>query len=218
MNNGGFTMADKNADNTEVKKESSIPEDNKNREFLLNKNVSAESVEKIVKGIFEINRYDDRKESEDSEYIREPIKVVVDSYGGNLYCGLLLVNAIENSDTPIHTYCYSKAMSMGFIIFVVGHRRFASPTATLMYHDAGTTLGGTLENIQQGVNQAKRVIKRFDDIIVAYTNIKQSKLDRVKREKKNWYIFGDDAVELGLVDELLESKREKHRNTVDNSN
>jgi ATP-dependent Clp protease, protease subunit len=204
-------MLQQNENNKEKEAKAKVAEDNKNREFLLNKNVSAESVEKIVKGIFEINRYDDKQEEEDENYIRKPIKIVVDSFGGSIYCGMLLVNAIENSETPIHTYCYSKAMSMGFITFAVGHKRFASPNATLMYHDAGTTLGDTIEGIQQSIDQTKRVVKRMDGLITSYTNIPQTKLDKVKKMKQNWYIFGDDAVELGLVDELLESKRNKNR-------
>jgi ATP-dependent Clp protease protease subunit len=102
-------------------------------------------------------------------------------------------------------------MSMGFIIFMVGHKRFASPNATLMYHDAGVALGGTMEDIQQSVDQINKVVKRMDGMVTAYTNIPQTKLDKVKKLKQNWYIFGDDAVELGIVDELLESKRNKHR-------
>lgn len=206
-------MLKQNENNKEKENETKakVAEDNKNREFLLNKNVSADSVEKIVKGILEINRYDDKQEEDDEDYVRKPIKVIVDSYGGSIYCGLLLVNTIENSDTPVHTYCLSKAMSMGLTVFSVGHKRFASPNATLMYHDAGISLGGTTEDIQQGVEQVKKIVKRMDAMLVDYTNIKQSKLDKVKREKKNWYIFGDDAVELGLVDELLESKRNKNR-------
>jgi ATP-dependent Clp protease, protease subunit len=195
--------------NTETKPK--VAEDNKNREFLLNKNVSADSVEKIARGILEINRYDEKQEKENPNHVREPIHVIVDSFGGSIYCGQLLANAIENSDTPIHTYCYSKAMSMGFYIFVLGHRRFASPNATLMYHDAGTTLGDTIEGIQQSIDQTKRIVRRMDGLITAYTNIPQTKLDKVKKMKQNWYIFGDDAVELGIVDELLESKRNKNR-------
>lgn len=204
-------MTEQNIKKETESKKNEVAEDNKNREFLLNKDVSAESVGVIAKGIFEINRYDDKQELEDRNYVRKPIKIIIDSFGGSLYCGMLLVNAIENSDTPVHTYCYSKAMSMGFIIFTVGHKRFASPNATLMYHDASITLRGTMEDIQQSTDQINKVIKRMDGVITAYTNIPQTKLDKVKKIKKNWYIFGDDAIELGLVDELLESKRNKHR-------
>jgi ATP-dependent Clp protease protease subunit len=202
----------------EAETKAKVAEDNRNREYLLNKNVSSDSVEAIVKGIFEINRYDDKEQEKDPSFVRRPIKITVDSYGGYIYDGLLLINAIENSDTPIHTYCYSKAMSMGFITFVVGHKRFASPDATLMYHDAGTTLGDTIEGIQQSIDQTKRVVKRMDGKITSYTNIPQTKLDKIKKMKQDWYIFGDDAVELGLVDELLESKRNKNRKGIDKSN
>lgn len=205
-------LTEKNSvETTETEKKKQVAEDNKNREFLLNKNVSADSVQDIVKGIFEINRYDEKQEAENEDYVRRPIKITVDSFGGSIYCGMLLGNAMENSDTPIHTYCYSKAMSMGFWIFTLGHKRFASPNATLMYHDAGTSLGDTIEGIQQSINQTKKVVKRMDAMIVEYTKIPQSKLDRVKKQKQNWYVFGDDAVALGIVDELLESKRNKNR-------
>lgn len=182
----------------------------KKREFLLNKGVNADSVQPIIIGINEINTYDDVQQEKDPLYIRKPIKLIVDSYGGNIYCGMLLVNTIENSDTPIHTYCLSKAMSMGFIIFAVGHKRFASTNATLMYHDAATTIGDSVEGLQQAIDQSKKVVGRMDGLITAYTKIPQTKLDKIKKMKQNWYVFGDDAVELGLVDELLYSKRNKH--------
>jgi hypothetical protein len=67
-----------------------------------------------------------------------------------------------------------------------------------MYHDAGTTLGDTIEGIQQSIDQTKRIVSRMDGMITAYTNIPQTKLDKVKKMKQNWYIFGDDAVELGV--------------------
>lgn len=210
-------MSEQNT-NQKTEAKNKVAEDNKNREFLLNKHVSADSVEAIVKGIFEINRYDTKQEENDSTYVRKPIKLTIDSFGGSIYCGMLLVNAIENSDTPIHGYCYGKAMSMGFIIFMVCHYRYASPDATLMYHDAGTSLGDTIEGIQQSIDQTKRVVKRMDGLITAYTNIPQTKLDKVKKLKQNWYIFGDEAVELGLVDELLVSKRAKHRKALDKNN
>lgn len=186
------------------------PQDKK-REFILNKNVTAESVQPIIEGINEINRFDAEQEAKDSSYVRKPIKLIVDSYGGSIYCGNALVNTIDTSETPVHGYCLGKAMSMGFAIFVACHKRFAHKNASLMYHDAGTAEKGTLEEIQIGIDQVKKVVKIMDAMIVEYTNIPKTKLDRVKKSRKNWYMFATEAFELGVVDELIKSTREKHR-------
>jgi ATP-dependent Clp protease, protease subunit len=199
------------SDNKKDSKETKPKKDEEKRYYLLNKNISADNVESIVQGIYKTNTYDNQRQEEDPDYIPKPIKIVVDSYGGSIYDGFALVNSIDISETPIHTYCLGKAMSMGFLIFAVGHKRFAHPNATLMYHDGGTTLADTLEGINQSLAQTKKMVKAGDKIITSVSNIKQTKLDRVKREKKNWYIFGSEAFELGLVDELLVSTRDKHR-------
>lgn len=207
---GNTSATNSNNNNGNNNNQTNKPQDRK-REFLLNKNVSAESVQNIIEGINEINRYDVEQESKDSDYIRKPIKVIVDSYGGSIYCGLALVNTIDTSETPIHTYCFGKAMSMGFAIFNAGHKRFAHKNAYFMYHDAGTTERDTIEGIQQSIDQIKKVVKALDEMIVEYTDIPMATLNRYKKRKENWYMNGVEAMELGLVDELVMSTRSKHR-------
>lgn len=206
--------ANNNANNTINDKAQAKAESMKKREFILNKTVSAESVQPIIVGINEINAHDNEQQEKDPNYVRKPIKLIIDSFGGSIYCGFALANTVDTSETPVHTYCLGKAMSMGFLIFVVGHKRFAHPNATLMYHDAGTSLGDTVEGIQQSLNQTKKIVRAGDNMITNYTNIKQTKLDRIKREKKNWYMFATEGFELGVVDELLVSTRKKHRETT----
>lgn len=187
---------------------------NVKREFILNKQVTAESVQPIIEGINEVNRFDDEQEANDPTYVRKPIKLIVDTYGGSIYDGNTLINTIDTSKTPVHGYCYGKAMSMGFAIFVVCHERYAHKRASLMYHDGGTSEKGTLGEIQIAIDQIKKMVKANDEMIVEYTKIPKSKLDRVKRERKNWYMFATDALELGVVDGLIESTRNKNRNNA----
>jgi ATP-dependent Clp protease protease subunit len=179
----------------------------KKREFLLNENVSATSVKSIILGINDINRYDDEQQEADENYVRKPIKLIVDSFGGIMYDGFALANLIDTSKTPVHTYCYGKAMSMGLVIFLSGHKRIMHPFATLMYHDASNVVSGTMEEIDQSVNQTKRLVKVVDYLITSTSKVEQKKLNRIKREVKNWYLFGDEAFELGLADELLKSTK-----------
>src|SRR5437868_3684521 len=151
------------SENKETKKEEP-KKDFKKREFLLNKNISAESVEPIIKGILEMNEYDDEQQEKDPLFVRKPIKLIVDSFGGDIYSGNALVGVIDSSKTPVHGYCYGKAMSMGFMIFAICHYRYAHQIATLMYHDGGTIARGTTEEIQLDVDQLRRLVEHGDEL------------------------------------------------------
>ncbi|MGD1416520.1 ClpP family protease [Bacillus stercoris] len=184
------------------------------REFMLNKDVSAESVQPIIEGINAVNNHDKEQEERNPDYVRKPIKLIVDSLGGYIYDGFTLANTIDTSETPVHTYCLGKAMSMGFLLFVVGHKRFVAESATLLYHDGGTTLAGTFETIKQDLERNIRLRERGNDFIVRYTNIPRSRLEEVVLMKQDWDITGAEALKLGVADEIIPSTRAKHRKNL----
>lgn len=175
-----------------------------NRKFLLNSNVEASTVEDIILGIIEINRQDDESSLNKLHYERRPIKVIVDSYGGDCYSGMALVNVISTSKTPVHTYCYGKAMSMGLAIFVVGHKRFAHKYATLMQHQLSGGAIGKLNDMVESVSQKIKLQEMLDALIVENSNIPMETLDNLRTTKTDWFFTGKEAVELGVADGLIE--------------
>lgn len=174
-----------------------------NREFFLNNEVSSKNLEEIILGIKAINRHDDYYENEMKDYECKPIKIYVDSYGGACYDGMGLVNIIEYSKTPVHTYCFSKAMSMGLSIYAAGHKRFAHKRATFMHHQLSTSLGGTLTDLIESVEQCKVLQNMMDEMLVEKTRIKTEEILKYRERKVDWYFNGSEAYKLGLVDELL---------------
>jgi len=187
-----------NVGNTTTKKN-----DLANRQFFLNSNVTAEKLEDIILGILEINRQDDASSKSLLNFERKPINFIIDSYGGNVYDGLALVSIIKNSKTPVHTYCYGKAMSMGLILFSVGHKRFTSKYATIMQHQLSGGTIGKLNDMVEDVAQATRLQEVLDDILVEHTKISRGKLLSLRNTKTDWYFDGAKAVELGVADELI---------------
>jgi ATP-dependent Clp protease, protease subunit len=174
-----------------------MAEEKKNRHFYLGEDVSASSV------IMEINRFDNEQEKKVVDYEREPIEIVVSTYGGSVYDGFGLVDAIVLSKTPVHTICTGKAMSMGFIILVAGHKRFITPMATVMYHQISTAVWAELEKIKRSVEEAERLEKIYDEFVLKRTNLLKEKLDDVKARCMDWYIAPDEAKKLGIIDEIL---------------
>ena len=94
-------------------------------------------------------------------------------------------------------------MSMGFIIFAAGHKRFAHPFATLMYHQIRGWAGGELTQIKRTVEEWERLETIYDSYVLKKTNLMKEKLDDVKEKCKDWYISAEDAKKLGIVDEIL---------------
>jgi ATP-dependent Clp protease protease subunit len=179
------------------------------REFFLNDGVSAGSVKDIITGILEVNRYDAERERRDSDYQRQPIRLIVNTYGGSVYDGFGLVAVIDTSETPVHTYLYGKAMSMGLIIFASGHRRFAHPLGTLMYHQISVGAQDKIEGIEQVIAQSHKLNEAYDNYLLAVSNIPKKKLDQAKKQKQELYMFALEAIEYGLVDEILPSRRQR---------
>jgi ATP-dependent Clp protease, protease subunit len=200
-----------NNNNNNVKQTKVESAEKRNREFILNENVSASTVKDIIMGIIEINRLDAEAKAEAESYEAKPIKVIVNTYGGSVYDGFALTAVIDTSETPVYTYLYGKAMSMGFIIFASGHKRFAHPLATLMYHQVANTLHGKTNEIEEGTTQMRKLQKTYDDYILTVSNVPKTKMDSTKRKKTEWYIPASEAIEYGLVDELLTSTRNKNQ-------
>lgn len=201
-------VTDKGSSEEENKKESARK---KNRSFLLNESISASSVEKIIQRILEINKYDEEEEIKNPLYVREPIDLIIDSYGGGIYEGFALFGVIDTSVTPVHGYCYSKAMSMGFLLFIICHRRHAHRVASFMYHNGATLLKDDLVALQNSVDQAVAMVKMGDSYITKHTLLTQEKLDEIKKYRLDWYMFAEEAMENGIVDVILESKRNTYK-------
>jgi hypothetical protein len=85
-------------------------------------------VKDAIQTISFINEIDNGKEEV------EPIKLIINSLGGNILDGFALIGVIENSFVPVYTYGYGSIMSM------------ALPLAALAYSAARKTCRSTLKD------------------------------------------------------------------------
>lgn len=173
------------------------------RTIYLNTGISSEAVTEGVIAIMKINAYDDEQEARLKDYKRPPIKVVVDSFGGIVYDGFSMINILLTSKTPIHTYCYSKACSMGFMIMLCGHKRFATKYSTLMAHQLSGGFHGTNMDIQENATRVNELNDKLMEIIVDRTKITKKQLNEMNKLKQDWFMFGEEALEMGVVDKLI---------------
>ena len=146
------------------------------RKILLSEEINHDSTKDTIKAIMAINRDDDLKEADYRDWERKPIKLFINSFGGSVYDGLAIVDIIKQSKTPVHTISIGSSMSMGFWIYLAGHKRYVGEHTTLMFHDISTWVGDKSEHLKQ---------ETLDDYII---------------RKAEWYIPADEAIKLKLAD------------------
>lgn len=170
------------------------------RLFYLNDSIDNTSLGKICFNLLYLLKQDDKKEAEQKNYTRQPISIFVNSFGGSIYDMWALVDIIENSKTPIHTYCSGYAMSAGFIIFLSGHKRFVTKHATLMCHQLSMWDSGKIADMINVMEEREDNQRNIEEFIIKQTNITQEKLDEVRIQKIDWYIKSTDVEKLGIAE------------------
>jgi ATP-dependent Clp protease protease subunit len=169
------------------------------RIIYLNEDISAYTISNIVPLIDKINKIDEGKEIAD----RSPLHLYVTSYGGSAYDGWEIVDAIENSKTPVYTYVRGYAMSMGLPIFLAGHKRFLGKRASLLYHELRGGAHGTRQEVKRLDKEYDRLQKLYDDYVISKTTLTQELLDELQEKITDWYIGLEDAKKYNMFDEII---------------
>lgn len=177
------------------------------RKLFFSDQVDQKTIRVLSQKIIEINENDEylKKYSKlhDFEYIPKPIEIFIDSYGGNVYQIMGLIGIIENSKTPVHTLCTGVAMSCGFILLIHGHKRFCYKHGTPLYHQVSSGAFGTITDMEEHIEEAKRLQNIFEEMTIRKTKITKAKLDKIRKRKKDWYMDANEALELGVVDDII---------------
>ena len=132
----------------------------------------------IVEQILDINRIDDGIDPEE----REPIRLYINSPGGDATEGFALISAIEISKTPVYTINMGQWSSMAFLIGIAGHKRFSLPKASFLMHDGSIFLYGSANKVKDRVEFENRfeneVVKPF---VLAHSKMLEEDYDKYVR-------------------------------------
>lgn len=167
------------------------------RKLFLNCDIDQLSVAGIVKNIMQYNREDMGIDI----VKRKPIILYINSYGGAVDAGFELIDAIQNSKTPVYTVNLGYQYSMGFLIGLAGHKRFATKNAKFLVHDGSNYVYGSGSKVQDQMKFQEKV----DDRIRSYI-LENSKLDGEEYDSKirvEWYMFAEEAKEKGFTDYII---------------
>lgn len=178
------------------------------RDVFLSGTVDHESCKAVNEKIIDIRTHDEYLKKlykvHNINYTPEPIKLFIDSYGGYVNFGSGTVSIVEQRDsTPVHTIVTGCAMSMGYIISLVGAKRFAHKHSTFMFHGIASMEWGKIPSMEIGVKESKRLQDKLLELCVKYTKIDEATYNSYINTQTDWYISAEEALVLGIIDEIL---------------
>ena len=150
----------------------------------------------------------------DREDPDKDINLYINSPGGVINAGLAIYDTMQLIRPPVSTICVGLAASTATVLLCSGARgkRFALPNATIHMHQA---IGGA-QGQATDIEIAAREILRVQDIIrnILMKNTGQTMDKIIHDTDRDFYLNPVQAVEYGLIDEILtkpESKQEEEK-------
>lgn len=132
------------------------------------------------------------------------IEIVFSSGGGSIVDGFVLFDFIQELRGRGHkvtTGSLGMAASMAGILLQAGDHRWIGHQAWMMIHRAAFGVIGKTFEIEDHTAWIKRIEARILDIFEKRSNLTRVKIKR-NWDRKDWWISSDEALELGLVDEI----------------
>jgi ATP-dependent Clp endopeptidase proteolytic subunit ClpP len=162
------------------------------RLVLLNGAINAASIAKAIKEVMEFEAQSN-----------DPIWLMIDSFGGSVDAGFILIDVIRSIQSPVHAIVTGKAYSMGAIITVYCPRRYIFPHATMMFHEASYGALGEDPSIRSRMEFNSRYLDRIHVEIAELIGMPVE--DYRNRIRDAWWVLAPEAVEAGFVEAVVTS-------------
>jgi ATP-dependent Clp protease protease subunit len=72
-----------------------------------------------------------------------------------------------------------------------------------MCHQPSSASWGTLQDMEEGVEETLSLWNRLKDLIIKYTNITDEQLEDIKSRKFDWFMWSEEALKLGVIDQII---------------
>ena len=173
-------------------------EDSEGRRLYLNCEIDETIVDTAVYNILRYNRMDKGIPVEE----RKPIIIYINSPGGCVSDGYSLIDAIRLSKTPVYTVNLALSASMGFLIYIAGHKRYAMPHSEFLLHDGSTMAYGSTAKMRDRMEfETVELGRETKEYILSRTKIGEELYN--EKYRCEWYFLPQKGKEIGAVDYII---------------
>jgi ATP-dependent protease ClpP protease subunit len=191
-----------------MKKENDIRVDG--NKIFFHKEVSRDSVLNLI---FTLNQAAKKmKNASDQLGVEDypPIYLFINSGGGDYYAGMSAFDHIKNMEYPVYTVIDGLTASAGTFISLAGKKRLMMRSSWVLIHQIKTWFSGynTFEELKDEMLNTTNIMNSLNNMYIENTKLTKKKLDTTFF-KHDLYINSDQAIKLGIVDEIYNPNKRK---------
>ncbi len=137
------------------------------------------------------------------------ISLYINCPGGIIASGLAIYDTMQLIRPDVSTICVGMAASMGTILLCSGAKgkRYALPNSTIHLHQAFGGAQGQAADVEIAAREIMRMQELIRGIIAKHTG---QTLEKIAHDTdRDFYLNPQQAVEYGIVDEILSKPAEK---------
>ena len=130
-----------------------------------------------------------------------PVKVFLDSPGGEIDAGLVIYDILQSSPAPVELNCIGHAYSMAAILFASGRNgRYLLPHSKVMIHEPLLPygVGGKTSSIQSIASALVQTKQEMEQLLAKHTGQPQEKIAEATRT--DCFFTAKEAVAFGIAD------------------
>jgi ATP-dependent Clp protease protease subunit len=137
------------------------------------------------------------------------INLYIHCPGGIISAGLAIYDTMQIIRPEVSTICVGLAASMGTVLLCAGAKgkRYALPNSTIHMHQAAGGAQGQAADIEIAAREIMRIQEIIRNILVQHTGQPLEKI--VHDTDRDFYLDPKQAVEYGIVDEILTKPTEE---------
>jgi len=131
------------------------------------------------------------------------ISMYIQSPGGVISSGLAIYDTMQLIRPDVSTICVGMAASMGTLLLCAGAKgkRYALPNATIHMHQAFGGAQGQAADVEIAAREIMRMQELIRNIIAKHTG---QPIEKIAHDTdRDFYLNPEQAVEYGIVDEIL---------------
>ena len=134
---------------------------------------------------------------------KKDIHVYINTPGGNVTSGMAIYDTIQFMRCDVVTYCVGQAASMGTILLAAGTKgkRYALPNSRIMIHQPAGGATGQTSDISIAAKEILRWKKVINDTLAKHCKHDAAQIE--KHSERDYYMTAQEAVEYGIVDEVI---------------
>ena len=137
------------------------------------------------------------------------ISLYINSPGGVVSSGLAIYDTMQLMRCNVSTICVGSAASFGTVLLCAGTKgkRYALPNATIHMHQPMGGVQGQASDIAIHAKEIIRLQEKLNHIIANHTG---QAFDKVAKDTdRDFFLSAEQAVEYGIVDEILKKEERK---------